>query len=268
MKGAPRSPWRRPLLEETRPRRSFGGIYRSADDTRDGEVIAGVPLQAASEAVVAAVKLGYRVADTQIARGRRIARELGDAAQRAGVRSAAEPVDAAEQLLGNSIRMVLEWIEQASRDPEGPLRRLVQAEYHAIGSLLGLGPGLRSQVMRSAGDAVRAADRRDDPQPTPPASAAAPEPPSMPVRHEPGTAQRMVRVLAYECSAPRSAAVLKLKLHHQIDRDAPVLSAKIAVRDGHDELLVRTQSTHPGGVWRGAICDADGLQTGHLVIEL
>ncbi|MDM0105034.1 hypothetical protein QTH97_08830 [Variovorax sp. J22R24] len=257
--------WKRPTLSVTKPNRNFGGIYRSAEGENAGKTIGGVPLQTASDAVVAAVELGYKVADAQLGRGRRLAKQLGGAAQRAGVHSAAQPIDATERLLSRAMLLMLEWFEGAASDPQGPLRRLARAELDAVVSAFGLAKGGGGREAKTA--------HTHAPSPAP-ASAAPTRPsaprnsPSLGVRHAPGTATRLVRVTETEWSGPSAEARTRLTFHHATTPTAPVLGAWLVRRAGAAELVVETEASHPPGVWRAAVCDAEGMQIGHVEIGL
>ncbi|MDM0012453.1 hypothetical protein QTH87_08405 [Variovorax sp. J22P168] len=263
-------PWTRPALPVTQPRRGFGGIYRSADVERDGVTLAGVPMQTASDAVVAAVELGYKVADAQLKRGHRLAKQLGGAARRAGIDSAAQPVDAAERMLSRSMLLLLEWVEGAAVDPKGPLRRLARAEYEALGAAFGL---TRHKEHHDAG-------HKTAEPPVPAAAAAAAQ--SLPeaaagrvarlvVRHEAGSALRVVRLTeASWSSAPGPEGwPLPLVFHHAATPQTPPLAATLVpLAHGGMELRVRTEAEHPSGLWAAAICDADGMQIGLVELRL
>jgi hypothetical protein len=275
------SKWNLPGLAVTRPNRAFTGIYRSADGQRDGEAIAGVPLQAASDAVVAAVKLGYKVADAQIERGRRLARGLNSAARRGGMPNASDPVDAAEHLLIRMAQLGLEWVEGAALEPGGSLRRLTQAQYEAIGSLLGLrraSAGAPPQRATDERSPEGAGTRPVQPPPPPDASAfdwaaksAATQQPAsstrMPaVRHKQDSVRRHVRVLKVEVTGTLPSEDLNVTFYYRDDPQRPVLCGTLTVHA--EELRLVTDASHPAGRWSGALCDADGLQIGLVEIEL
>jgi hypothetical protein len=264
--------WSRPRLSVTRPRRTFSGIYRTAEDEKAGEVIGGLPLHTASDAVVAAVKLGYRVADTQLERTRRVGRGLMDAAERAGMNDLADPLDASERLLLRAVQYGLEWVEGAAIEPGGPLRRLLRAEYETLGNLMGLRepspPAKRDQPAPATEGGPPTEARKRDAEIRPRAQATTPTVPRLAVRHEKDSAMRLVRVLAIELAASPGAGPIDLRFHHVLERSAPRLSATLARRGEAPELLIRTQPDHPGGRWCATICDAEGLQIGHVEIEL
>src|SRR6185295_11494907 len=93
------SAWvRLPDLDRYAPIRGVGGVYRSAEVP--GGSIAGVPLTSAEDAVVAAVRMGYRVAETHIDRAGRLAKRLRSAGERSvGAEPERQAVDATEKLV-------------------------------------------------------------------------------------------------------------------------------------------------------------------------
>ena len=58
---ADKSGWKRPNVSRTGPVRSAGGFYRTS---QSGRALGGVPLTTSEDAVVAAVRLAYDVAET------------------------------------------------------------------------------------------------------------------------------------------------------------------------------------------------------------
>ena len=140
----------RPQLERSKPIRTAGGFYRTAEGGRPG--VAGVPLTAAEDSVVAAVRMAYNVAEAQIERSARLARRLREAGDRAvGARSDRKAVDAVEQLMVKAIQGALVWLERTADDPD-PVKRLLVAQYRLAGSMFGLTP---SDAPRSPGEARR-----------------------------------------------------------------------------------------------------------------
>jgi hypothetical protein len=262
--------WTRPTLSVTKPQRHFGGVYRTAEGERAGETIGGVPLQTASDAVVAAVQLGYKVADRQLTRGRRLARHLGGAARRAGIDSAAQPIDASERLMKRAMLATLEWFESAAGDPQSALRRIVRAEYQALGTAFGLA-GEGAKVSRA--ERKMSADKMTAEAPPSPSSDADANPrPSaqaarIAVRHELDSARRWVRVRDAAWSQ-RLAEPAPLSFHHAGAPSSLPLGATLVLDAQGDELRVSTLAAHPSGVWVAAICDSNGLQLGHIEIEL
>ncbi len=260
--------WKRPPLDVRAPNRRLGGLYRSADIEHEGTTLAGVPMQTVSDAVLATVKLGYRVADRQIARGRRLGRQLQGAAQRAGADDPNEVIEQSERLLLQALTLGLEWVEGAAVSPRGPMRRLLQAEYRWIGRWLGLdaaapdtAPAAPVSPPRPA--ATAAADRPATPAPAAEAAAMAP---LLPVLHTADAHQRRpVRVHAAQVD-PDSVLPIQVHFHHASSRR--VLVATLQPLDGRPVLALGTERSLAAGRWRAVVCDARGLQIGSLEIEL
>jgi hypothetical protein len=266
------SPWKRPNLPVHRPDRSPGGLYRSADQDRSGTTLAGVPMQTVSDAVVATVKLGYKVADSQIARGRRMGRQLRGAAQRAGVDDPNVVIDNAERLLLNALGTGLEWVEGAAAGEASPLRRLLKAEYRWLGRWLGLlaaAEGKTPDAAKAAataapaGPGAAAAASRAEASPAPRRAAG-----GLRIRHlapEPG--RRDVRVLRAELDGPPPDPCT-VYFHHQGSPRQEPLQGTYSRHPGCDELGLDTRGELAPGIWRAAVCAPDGVQIGTLEIEL
>ena len=89
---SPRKLIERPATR-TGPRRSAANFYRSASGS--GVVIGGVPMDTVEDAVTAAVRMGYKIAQAQIDRTTRIAQRFKDAGERAaGPHSDRQALDA------------------------------------------------------------------------------------------------------------------------------------------------------------------------------
>src|SRR6266699_1752243 len=87
-------------LPRTRPDRCAANYYRSAAADSNGEddkAIGGIPLSSTESAVVAAVRMAYRVAEVQIDRSARLAQRLREAGDQAtGPNSDQRALDATE----------------------------------------------------------------------------------------------------------------------------------------------------------------------------
>ena len=108
--------WKRPELDVRAPDRSFGNALRAAQAAGGGDGITGVPLQTVTDAVVATVRLGYRVADREIERGRRMGQRLREGAERAGIADPEQWVQQAERLFGRGLTGSSEWVDAWSKD--------------------------------------------------------------------------------------------------------------------------------------------------------
>lgn len=131
--------WARPQLERNGPKRTAGGFYRTAEGRQSG--LGGLPLNTAEDAVVAAVRLAYKVADAQVQRSARLAQRLRDAGDHAvGARSDRKAVDASEQLVFKAMMGALSWLEGVAAEGDTPLKRLITTQYKLVGSMLGVMP--------------------------------------------------------------------------------------------------------------------------------
>jgi hypothetical protein len=258
------APWPRPQLERSRPVRTAGAFYRTAEGAGPG--VGGVPLVAAQDAVVAAVRMAYKVAEAQIDRSARLARRLRDAGDRAvGARSDRKAVDATEQLIFRAMMSALAWLEGTAADPD-PVKRLMTAQYRLAGSILGLTP---SEAARTSGrDSATAAPRS--------AEAAAASPPQPPGSNAPaapltivlkGASKRPVRPQFYQGVNGKPAG--KVLFYSTADIKTDPLPADFIVDDkGRGVLSLDIAGDTLPGVWRGAICDDQSVQIGLIEIEL
>lgn len=260
--------WTRPELPVRAPDRSLGGLLRSADrsaarsgaDDAAAQVIAGVPLQTVSDAVVATVRLGYQVADRQIERGRRVTEQLRGAAARAGVDDPEAWIEHTERLLAKAFTLG-SGMADGALGADSPLMRLARAELKLLARWAGL-------KLDAAPDA--AADTATDPTAESKAGASAPQaPPAVAVRlaAEDPADRRAVRVLQAQWSA-LPAQELPLWFHLRGAAAAEPMAGTLARVDGRDRLSLQTRRSHPAGVWRAAVCLADGLQIGWVDVEL
>jgi hypothetical protein len=248
------------------PNRAFGGYYRSADRTVRGELLRGVPLQTAEDAVVAAVQMGYRVVDAQIDRGMRVARRLRGAAERQGVGDPGQVLDATEHLVSKALLAGLQWLEEASAEPGSPIKRLLSAEYRMIGSVLGLsgdGPATPDREGRAK------SHPKTDQSPRPEKHPATTPLWKVSIRHEPKSAQRAVMVCRWDIDDAPLQAERKVSFYHLDSVNASDLGGWVAtLPDGRALLRIGTGKEHPAGRWRAAVCSDDGEQFGTVEIEL
>lgn len=253
-------PFRRPALAATGPDRRAGGFYRTADN-EDG-TLPGVPLTGAEDAVVAAVRLGYKVAAAQIERSARLAKRLRDAGERAaGPDSERQALDATERLLFDSMMAGLAWLEGVAADPSCPLKRLAAAEYRLLGSLFGLTPG---EAAAKPAHTVPAASKAGGE-----AAARPPQAPVAPLRIVLlGAERRAVRVRAWEIAPDLAPAELPVVFYSTQMIDAPPLEGQVSTATPPPTLRVTTRQRSPAGPWRAAVCLPDGEQVGIIEIEL
>jgi hypothetical protein len=254
-------PFRRPELKTKGPDRRARGFYRMAD--RGEGTLAGMPLDSAEEAAVAAVRLGYKVAATQIERSGRLAQRLRDAGQRqAGPDPERQAADATERLLFDSLMTGLEWLEAAAGEPGSPLRRLVAAEYRLLGSLFGLTePG-----------SATSKPRREPPERDEEDDAAGRRPPrkrTAPTRiFLPRETPRAVRLVSWEIEGDLDEHELSVIFYSVNDSDATPIMAQLFLDKTPPHLHVETQPSSPPGPWRGAVCLSTGEQVGIIEMEL
>jgi hypothetical protein len=250
----------RPALERTEPIRNPGGFLRTTD--KSGKVVGGVPLVAAEDAVVAAVRLAYKVADAQIKRSARLARRLRQAGdQAAGPKSGRKALDASEQLVFRAMLAALGWIEGLAAEEGSPLQRWASAQYQLFGNMLGVTP------RKAAGARAARNDTAERPHPESfrqerTARAAAP----LRIVHRDETA-RAVKVLS--CEVDHGTPRERVYFHH-VPRLAgkPMDGALTIGEDGNMRLSIAPPEDAASGVWRAAVCDAEGVQLGVIEIEL
>lgn len=255
--------WNRPPLDVRAPDRSAGGLYRSADrpagsDAAATETLAGVPLQTVSDAVVATVRLGYRIADREIERSRRLSQQLRSAAGRAGADDPEQWLDQTEKLLAKLLQAGGDWAEGAATLPP-PLLRLLRAE----GRLL-------LQWLRLLGGEPPVAAPAPAADPPAPGAAAAPPPgPALDLLlacPDPMD-RRAVRLVHARWSALPDAP-LALWFHARGGAGADPMAGELSRAAGRDRLLLHTRRHQPEGTWRAAVCLADGQQIGVVEVEL
>lgn len=262
--------WKRPELEVRGPDRSFGNALRAAQPSADG--LGGVPLQTVTDAVVATVRLGYRVADREIERGRRATQRLREGAERAGIADPEQWIQQAERLFGRGLSGTSEWVDAWSKDlvqligadPEvlrllgadGQLARLLRAEARLLARWLGL------QVPPEG------AAPPGSPAPGPGAPpAAACGPVDIVLACEDGADRRAVRLLhAQWLDLPDEA--LPLWFHRRSGSGDDPMTGELARVGGRHRLLLRTRRTQADGCWRAAVCTAAGQQLGQVDVEL
>jgi hypothetical protein len=260
------SAWERPDPPRTGPIRGIGGFYRSADREVDGKLFRGVPLNTAEDAALAAVRMAYRIADTQIDRGLRVARDLRGAARREGIEPR-DAVDASERLISKALLAGLQWFESAAGEEGHPLRRIAAAEYRMIGSLLGIAPAAAERAPAADASAGTA-------HPESVASATRQVPDSLDTDVDVfNTAKKETRrpVLSARLMTGRgiqSGADDDLRFHHADADAAPILGkirwgGKTAPR-----LKIEANLEQQRGFWVAGVYKPDGQQIGIVSIEL
>lgn len=261
--------WVRENPKVLRPNRAFGGYYRSADKQIDGSVFRGVPLQTAEDAVVAAVRMGYRVVDEQIDRGMRIAGNLRSAANQVGSGEPKQLLDNTEKLISKSVLSALQWIEGAAADPGHPLRRLVSAEYRMLGALFGMPFETTKSKPRGDHDSE---STFSPPKPDASFSKVAPraviENPSDKTLRRP--IKKILTLEFYSRDVTSNVIDLEFRLTGPMsNQNALTISGSISQTDeGEIKLRVNAEISHACGIWCAGIFNLKDEQIGLVEIEL
>jgi hypothetical protein len=260
----------RPELPRRRPNRTLGGLYRTPDGGGTGLGGRGVPLHAAEDAVVATVRLAYKVADAQVERSARLASRLRQAGDRAvGEQSDRQALDAAESLVLRAMMSALSWLEGVA-DDKAPLRRLMTAEYRMIGSLLGLGPA-ETPMPRDQTPSVKQTEQPAQTTGSPQAPQTAGSQadsfgaPQATVKHTDESA-RYVNVRRLQVD--RETIDNRVIYFHRLEENAsePFIG-ELLIKQGAATLTVDPPNQAPAGHWRAAVCD-NAVQIGFVEIEI
>lgn len=249
------------------PKRTAGGFYRTAENA--GMTLGGVPLVDAQDAVVAAVRMAYRVAEAQIERSNRLAQRLRTAGDQAvGPDSGRQAVDATEKLLFNAAMSGLGWLENVAAEGDSPIKRLLATQYRMLGMMLGIvDPASDRAPDRAARRADRAAGAPGASSDTRAARPGAPPPSSLRIVHRLARG-RAVRVTDWVLSVHGELRA-PITFYPQTPGEDQVLGGDFTVTaDRVATLRLGVEaSIHPGR-WRGAICDESQLQVGWIEIEV
>jgi hypothetical protein len=256
---------KRPSLDRRRPERGPGRAFRTADNQKTG--LGGVTLASAEDAMVAAVRMAYEVADNQIGRSKRLADRLKGAADRAtgndpddGQKSASDAVDAAGRLVNNALLSGMTWFEALMAADDGLAPRLAAAQLRAAKSVL-----FGAQRDANGGGA----ERTETPAGPPPR--VEPETPRVRILLKaPMDDRRAVTITRWAVEAPISTA-LSFRLVGTTTSDA-TLGGRLeppGVNDARPTLIMEsTPAKAPPGRWRAAVCDDDDEQYGIIEIEI
>jgi hypothetical protein len=258
--------WSRPALDRTGPIRGAGGLFRTAERGSSG--LGGVPLNATEDAVVAAVRMAYGVAEAQVERSSRLAERLRDAGDRAvGSRSDRKAVDATEQLVFRTFMGMLGLLEGSATESDSPMKRVMNAQYRLVGSLLGMTPfedkpSDDKSELNPVGKAERSAPRASlKPEGLDGSRSSA----KVILK---GGDRRPVRSFQLEI-ARQLAAPAELLFYSVEHIEWNPLRAWLEVDiQGNATLTLETQRSAPYGLWRAAICDEMCVQIGLCEIEL
>ena len=259
--------WAREPLIRSKPNRTAGTLYRTADGVAGTS--GGIPLTSADRAVVAAVRMAYRVAEAQVDRSARLAKRLRHAGDEIiGPGSNTQALDATERLVFRGMMSALSWIEAAASSERGsPLKRLAAAELQMLGSML----GLETSAMPQA-PAVRAAEGRanspeDRSMASAPVQAPIPGGRSLEIVNT-SRDRRAVRVVLFEVRGTAAATIPVMFYHAERIASRPLAGALELIGKREARLTLDTPRLAPTGSWRAAICSDDGLQLGVIDIIL
>lgn len=256
---------RRPVLR-TRPIRSAGGFYRTAEGK--GRAYGGVPLHAANDALVAAVRLAYKVAEDQVDRSTRLAQRLREAGDRAvGQRSDRQAMDALENLVMKTLMSGLAWWEASVAEGRCPVKRLAAAEYQMLGSMLGLGAAAGKK--RSEREQTRSSTEPQDE----PHSRSVPRGQSfrreLTIVHDgPPQHRRPVILHHWELMAAEAGEYPLVFHHSQSDVQQTIEGCFVHAPGSAARLRVTLTAQVPAGRWRAVICDQQGVQQGYVEVEI
>ena len=261
--------WSREPPERTGPIRHSGGFYRTAEGK--DRVTGGVPLHNVNDAVVAAVRLAYKVAENQIDRSTRLARRLRDAGDRAvGPGSDRKAVDATERLVMKTLMSGLEWWEGSVAEGRCPVKRLAAAEYQMLGTILGLGPSPQTKPAQG-GTRERNSVAEDSPRKevtaVPRQLVAVPK--LLIVHASPENGRRPVEIERWEIARPDAFKTTVFFFSVAAPTEKPI-QADLVLNGGNADahLTVATPPAAMGGRWKCAICDPSGVQLGFIEIAL
>ena len=255
---------KRPSLERSGPKRATGTLYRTADNKKTG--LGGVTLESAEDAMVAAVRMAYDVADSQIARSKRLAERLKGAADRAtgndpkdGQRSAEDAVDGASRLVNNAMLSGMTWVEALMGADDGLGPRLAAAQLRAVKSVLF---GAREARETDAGPDI----------PPAPTHAATERRATVPdvriILRDAEEDRRPVTIRRWEMTRP-----IDSKLYFRLVGGAAE-HERVSGAIKRAEQAVPTLEIDPlpaaavSGRWRAAVCDKAGEQHGIVEIEI
>jgi hypothetical protein len=259
----------RPSLKRTGPNRGAANFYRAAG--APGEAVAGVPIDSVEAAVVAAVRMGYRIAAAQIDRTERLAKRLRQAGdQAAGPGSDRQALDATEQLVFRAMMAALGWLEGVASDRSNPLKRFATAEYRILGSLFGLTPSEEPRVPPS-----RPPDDVSDQKPRSRSArsryaASGPPPPLhiQPLIRHKGPTRRAVQVRHLELADSAAPGEYPVSFY-STRASARTIDGMLIVGDtGAPTLILTTPDDVRSGQWKGAICDDQDMQIGYIELAL
>lgn len=256
--------WARAEPGATRPNRRLGGFYRASGERGR---LGGVPVKNVEDAVVAAVRMGYKVADAQIDRSNRLARRLREAGeQTAGTDVERKSLDAAERLVFRSMMSGLSWLEALSAKQGSPLKNLVDVEYRLLGRMLGLRQADGEAAAKDIGS-TGSSPAESGPAPVVGYGVSKRKSPTLQIVLT-AKKSRPVRVREFDVTAAgRLSSPLTITFYPESEDGKPFDATLESPRKGAQTLRI-TPPAKGRGVWCGAICDDKGLQLGLIEIEI
>jgi len=231
--------------------------------------VAGVPIDSVESAVVAAVRMGYRIAAAQIERTERLGTRLRQAADNAaGPGADRKALDATEQLVFNTMMAGLSWFEGIASNRGNPLRRLATAEYRILGSLFGLSPVPNGSTAGAGSDTGCSRPNPVQSAPHAPADDSSSRSSRTLVRIRHAGERRAVQVRHFEMTGRVDAGQYPLFFYGR-DLMGPTIEGRLIVTPQESPLLVLKISREASsGDWSAAICDPEGTQIGLIEIVL
>lgn len=119
---------KRPALRRSGPLRDAAAVYRRSDPgARRPPPRTGGPLSSSEDVVIQAVKLGYKIADEQIAKGQEFARKLRGASSRSDGGDFGDLVEQGVRL-AKQFGLLLVELAETTTQPQAVLRNLGQKE--------------------------------------------------------------------------------------------------------------------------------------------
>jgi hypothetical protein len=273
MKDATTGRFTRPRLKRHGPNRSAVNFYRAAVD--DPRAIGGVALDSVESAATAAVRLGYRVAEAQVERSRRLAqrfRAAGDAATGGHSdrkRSDRKALDATEQLIFKTLMAGLGWLEGAAAERNHPMRRLMTAQFQLLGALLGIVPPDMFSRVRDDGAFGGEAPARERGERDAAVRTGAQRRRALQIRHSiaRGHIPRAVRIVDWEIAADVSAGRYPV-IFYGLEGNSLQFGGEVEIAGRAMTVHLSIPPENPPGLYKAAVCRSDGLQVGYLELSV
>jgi hypothetical protein len=257
--------WQRPHLVRHGPRRTAGTFYRTAETEQKGTKLGGVTLNEAEDAVVAAVRMAYKVASEQVDRSTRLAQRLRTASKRAiGSQPERKALDATEQLVFRTMMGGLSWFESIASEEDSPLKRMLAIQYKIVGSMLGIERSEKVAPTRiPPEEPARAPDTGGLARPRS-ADLGDTTGRVLKIRHT-GDKQRAVRVVRFDVGDLDTLRidVVFYPVEPSGKEAPPECTATLEIRGRGDvTLYIDTPPDMQPGLWRAAVCSTEGPQRG------